>query len=118
MANDAAMMPFDESCARHLMNTTLFIGLIVSVSAFLMFSGSIVLFLKAKTIWSFLRLVGAGCLLVVGLCHICEAVRLFPWMRWGLRDSVGHYLNLWSALLGLTLFPAGYIGERLSRPPL
>jgi hypothetical protein len=90
-------------------NTTLFIGLAVSVSAFVMFSGSIILFVKGKTIWSFLQVAGAGCLLVVGLCHICEAVHLFPWMRWGFRDSVGHYVDLWSAVLGLTLFPAGYL---------
>jgi hypothetical protein len=97
------------------MNTTLFVGLVVSVSAFLMFSASVASFSKGKTVWSLMQLVGAGCLLVVGLCHVCEAVHLFPWMRWGFKDSVGHYLDLWSAILGLTLFSAGYIGGRLVR---
>jgi hypothetical protein len=78
-----------------------------------MFSVSVVSFFGGKTIWSFLQLIGAGCLLVVGLCHVCEAVYLFPWMRWGLQDSVGHYLDLYSCVLGLTLFPAGYIAGRL-----
>jgi hypothetical protein len=40
--------------------------------------------------------------------HVCEALGIFPWMLWGSEDSVGHYLNLGSALLGLTLFPLGY----------
>jgi len=34
-------------------------------------------------------------------------------MRWGLQDSVGHYLDLYSCVLGLTLFAAGYIAGRL-----
>jgi hypothetical protein len=29
-------------------------------------------------------------------------------MRWGLEDSIGHYIDLGSAVLGLTLFPTGY----------
>jgi hypothetical protein len=66
-----------------------------------MFSVSVVSFFRGRTVWSFLQLIGAGCLLVVGLCHVCEAVHLFPWMRWGFRNSAGHYLDLWSAVLGL-----------------
>jgi len=65
---------------------------------------------------AFLQLVGAGCLLVVGLCHVCEAVHLFPWMRWGFQDSVGHYLDFCSCVVGLTLFSAGYIGGSCIRP--
>jgi len=34
-------------------------------------------------------------------------------MRWGLEDSPGHYLDLVSAILGLTLFPAGYLAHAL-----
>jgi len=46
---------------------------------------------------------------MVVLTHLCEALGLFPWMHWGLKNSVGHYLDFWSATLGLTLFPAGYL---------
>ena len=79
------------------------------VPACMLFSGSAILFLRGKTVWSFLQLLGAGCLVVVVLTHICEALHLFPWMHWGLEDSVGHYLDFWSAVLGLTLFPVGYL---------
>jgi hypothetical protein len=34
-----------------------------------------------------------------------ERLHLFPSMHWGLEDSVGHYLDVSSAVLGLTLFP-------------
>ena len=72
-------------------------------------SGSVVLFFRGKTVWSFLQLLGAGCLMVVALTHVSEALHLFPWMHWGLEGSFGHYLHLSSAVLGLTLFPIGYL---------
>jgi hypothetical protein len=81
----------------------------------MLFSGSVVLFFKGKTLWSLLQLLGAGCLVVVVLTHVSEALRLFPWMHWGLDGSVGHYLDLWSAILGLTLFPVGYFFHALSK---
>ena len=47
--------------------------------------------------------------MLVVLTHICEALHLFPSMHWGLQDSAGHYLDLVSAILGLALFPMGYL---------
>ena len=100
---------------RKSMNTTLLVGLIVSALALVIVSASVVSFARAKTLWSCLQLFGAAGLLLVGLCHVCEAVHLFPWMRWGFKDSVGHCLDLSSCIVGLTLLPVGYIGGRLSR---
>ena len=64
---------------------------------------------------SFLQLFGAGCLMVVVLAHVCEAVHLFPFMHWGIKHSVGHYLDLWSALLGVALFAVGYLFHALTK---
>jgi hypothetical protein len=47
-----------------------------------------------------------------------EALRLFPWMRWGFEHSVGHYLDLWSAALGLPLIPIGYLFHALTKWPV
>lgn len=58
---------------------------------------------------SLLQLVGAGCLTLVVLTHVAEALHLFPWMHWGMEHSVGHYLDLFSAIFGLMLFPLGYL---------
>jgi hypothetical protein len=55
-----------------------------------------------------LVLLGAGCLVIVVLTHVCEALHLFPVMGWGLRKSPGHYLDLSTAILGLTFLPMGY----------
>jgi hypothetical protein len=95
------------------MNTPLAVGLVLLVPASFMFSGSVVLFCRRKSVWSLLQLVGAGCLVVV-ICHVFEALQLFPWMHWGLKDSIGHYLDFWSAILGLTLFPIGYLFHALT----
>ncbi len=53
--------------------------------------------------------------MVVVLTHVSEALHLFPWMQWGLEHSVGHYLDLSGAVLGLTLFPIGYLLHVLTK---
>jgi hypothetical protein len=97
------------------MNATLSKALVALVPEGILFVGSVLLFLREKTLGSFLQPLGAGCLVVVVLTHLCEALHLFPWMHWGSNHSVGHYLNLWSAVLGLTLFPIGYLLHALSK---
>lgn len=70
--------------------------------------GSVVLFQTRQSMWVFLQLIGSASLVIVVLTHICEALSIFHWMHWGLEDSLGHSLDLGSALLGLILFPTGY----------
>src|SRR5437870_8848705 len=96
---------------------TLMHALIVLVPACMLFAGALALFSRAKTLPSFLQLLGAGCLMVVVLAHICEALHLFPSMEWGLERSAGHYLDFGSAVLGLTSFPLGYLLHTLNRTP-
>ena len=96
------------------MNSALLKGLIALVPACILFCGSIVLFFRRKKFFCLLQVLGAGCLVTVVFTHVCEALGLFPWMRWGLKDSLGHYLDFWSAILGLTLFPAGYLFHALT----
>ncbi len=96
------------------MNVPLLKGLVALAPACMLFSGSLVLFFRGKTVCLFLQMLGAGCLVVVVLTHICETLHLFPWMDWGLEDSVGHYVDLSSAILGLTLFPVGYLLHALT----
>jgi hypothetical protein len=97
------------------MNATLLKALLALVPACMLFAGSVVFFFTRKTVGSFLQVIGAGCLVGVVLTHIFEALRLFAWMHWGLEHSVGHYLDFWSAVLGLTLFPVGYLLHALAR---
>lgn len=75
----------------------------------MLFIGSLVFFARTKSLWVFLQLVGAGGLVIVVFSHACEALHLFPWMGWGFEHSAGHYLDLGSAIVGLTMFPLGYL---------
>jgi len=81
----------------------------------MLFWGSVVLFLRVKTVPSFLQLVGAGCLVIVVLTHVFEALHLFSLMHWGEEHSIGHYVDLSSAVLGVTLFPVGYLLHALAK---
>jgi hypothetical protein len=96
------------------MNFTLLNALLAMVPVSVLFFGSGILFHKGRTLGVFLQLVGAGCLLIVVLTHLCEVLHPFPWMHWGDQHSVGHYLDLVSAVLGVTLFPLGYLCHALS----
>jgi hypothetical protein len=91
------------------------VSLTALVPAGMLFVGSVAFFLKEKTFACFLQLIGAGCLVVVVLTHVFEAFHLFPSMHWGREHSAGHYLDLWSAVLGLSLFPAGYLLHSLTK---
>jgi hypothetical protein len=64
-------------------------ALIALVPASLLFSGSLVLFFREKTVSSLLQLLGSACLVVVVLSHVCEAFHLFPSMHFGREHSVG-----------------------------
>lgn len=88
--------------------TLIVIGLLICTASV----ASAIAFAKEKTPGSFLQLLGAGFLIVDISAHVAEALHLFPWMGWGLPNSVGHYLDLTSAALGLMLFPAGYLSRR------
>ncbi len=96
------------------MNPTLFKALLALLPASALFAGAL-LFVKAKSPRSLLQLLGAGCLLLVILTHLCEGLHVLPGMGWGLEHSVGHYLDLCAALLALTLFPVGYLLHALTR---
>jgi len=86
----------------------------IGIPVFALLCGSVLLFAKEKSISSFLRVVGAGFLVIVVVTHICETLGLFAWMHWGLKFSAGHYLDFWSAALGLTLFSGGYLFHALT----
>ena len=68
-----------------------------------------------KTVWRFCSLVGALSLLMVVFTHVAEAYHLVGWMHWGENDSPGHYLDLFSAILGLILLPLGSLFQVMRR---
>ena len=91
------------------MNPILLKVLVALVPTCVLLLASAIMFIREKRAWSVLQLIGAAGLVLVVLTHLCEAVQLIPWMHWGEEYSLGHYLDLTSALLGITLFPMGYL---------
>lgn len=98
------------------MNATLLKALVALVPVGMLFLGSAILFTRGRKLGSLLQLVGAGALVLVVLTHIFEALHFLPWMQWGAEHSPGHYVDLCSAVLGVVLFPLGYVGSSLSSP--
>jgi hypothetical protein len=82
--------------------------LVALVLACVLLVACAVRFVQRRVAGALLQLVGAGFLLIVALAHVAEALRVFPIMHWGEAHSAGHYLDLSSAGLGVTLFALGY----------
>jgi hypothetical protein len=51
----------------------------------------------------FFLLAGCGCLVVMALTHVAEAMHWLPGMGWGLPNSPGHYLDLFTAIAGVAM---------------
>jgi hypothetical protein len=96
-------------------NNSLVIALLGLVPIGMLFVGSVSIFLKQKTLASISQLIGASCMVAVILFHICEVFGIFPWMSWGSENSVGHYLDLLCAVLGVSLFPIGFLLNALKK---
>ena len=97
------------------MNMILVKPLAAFVPVCVVFGGSVALLFRVRTAWCVLQVVGAGGLVVVILAHLCEALHLLSWLGWGLEHSPGHYVDLLSAVLSVTLFPLGYLADALAR---
>jgi hypothetical protein len=89
--------------------------LVASILVGILLAATVVAFARGRTVSSSLRLGGAGCLVVVVLAHAAETLRLFPGMHWGDPHSIGHYVDLTSAVLGITLLFLGSYLYQASR---
>lgn len=87
--------------------------LLASLPVGVLLCASLICLSKGRTLAVYLQVAGALCLSLVIVAHLCEALRWFPAMAWGEEHSTGHYLDLASAILGFTLFPAGYLLQAL-----
>lgn len=91
------------------MNPTLLKGLAALLPTGVLLLASALMFVREKRAWSVLQLLGSASFVLVVLTHLCEALQLFPGMHWGGEYSIGHYLDLISAVSGIGLFPMGYL---------
>lgn len=64
---------------------------------------------ESRGLATLLGLSGCACLVIVVLTHVAERLRIFPSMGWGLPNSLGHYLDLFSAVGGIALLLAAFV---------
>ena len=96
-------------------NVTLLKGLAALAPAGMLLVGAALSWRRSRAICHALQVIGAGALTLVVLTHVCEGLHWIPRMRWGEEHSPGHYLDFSGAILGLTLFPAGYLLDAVKR---
>jgi len=97
------------------MNPTFTKATAALVATGMLLVGSALQFSRRKGTAAIFQLIGAACLMVVIIAHVCEALNWFPWMHWGLEHGVGHYVDLVAVIGGLSLFPTGYLFGALTR---
>ncbi len=97
------------------MNPTLLKALVALIVVSALIAASAVSVRHRRNLGSVLQLLGSLFMLIVAVVHIFEALAVFPQMQWGQPDSVGHYLDLTSAVLGFVLVPLGFTLGRIRR---
>jgi hypothetical protein len=68
-----------------------------------------------RTLSAWLQLLRAGWLLVVVLTHVAEALHIVSSMGRGEPHSIGHYTDLASALLSITLLLAAFVASHRAK---
>jgi uncharacterized membrane protein len=84
-------------------------ALVALVAISFVLAASAIKYARERKFAAGLQVVGASCLVIVVLTHVCEALDLLPSMHWGEQQTWGHYLDLASAIIGLILLPLGYL---------
>ncbi len=97
------------------MNATLMKAVALLAVAGALFAFTATRRFRTRPLAASLQLTGTGCWVMVALVHVCEALGLFPGMGWGEEHSVGHYLDLGSAVLGTGLLVIGFLLQSASR---
>jgi|ERR1700732_5306949 hypothetical protein len=91
------------------MNAAVLKGLLALVAACTFLGVSIVLFLTRRGLASALQAMGIGCFGVMALTHVFEEFSILPGLGWGQPHSVGHFIDLVTALLGVTFMTTSFL---------
>jgi hypothetical protein len=72
-----------------------------------LFVGSALVYHHRRSTGSALLLLATLCFIVAALTHVFEALGILSGFGWGRPDTLGHYIDLTAAMLGLTLLAIG-----------
>jgi len=102
------------------MNVAVLEGILALAATSTLLVGLAILCRRCGTVDSALKLLGVACFVVfvaVALTHVSEALAILPTLGWGQPRSIGHYIDLGAAVLGLTLVFAGLLFQYVHRAP-
>jgi hypothetical protein len=91
------------------MNVTILKGFLALAVTCALLAGSAILYRRRGTPSFALLLLGTVCFVIVALTHVFEALAVLPAAGWGQPRSVGHYIDLVAAILGITLVFTGLL---------
>ncbi len=97
------------------MDGTLTTALIIAVPVGVLLVGSLIGVITTRSLPAILSLLGAVCLTGMVLTHVAEARHWLPQLQWGLPDSIGHYVDLTSTVLGLILLVGAVVAKSIRR---
>ena len=95
-------------------------GLLALAGASVFLGVSAALLLTRRDTGSTLQALGLACFGVMALTHVFEAFSILSAFGWGQPHSVGHFVDLVAALLGVTFVTSGFLLRRRyppSEPP-
>lgn len=83
-------------------------GVLAFAAACVFFGVCTVLVLTRRGLGSALQALGIGCFGVMALTHFFENFSILPKLGWGQPHSVGHFIDLVAALLGVILVTTSF----------
>jgi len=94
------------------MNASVLKGLLALAGASVFVTVSAALFATRRDLASALLATGIGWFGVMALTHVFESFSILPAFGWGRPHSVGHFIDLAAALLGVVFVTAGFLVRR------
>lgn len=91
------------------MSVSVLKGLLALAAACVFFCVCVARFLTRRGLSSALQALGIGCFGIMALTHVFERFSIFPEFGWGRPHSVGHFIDLVAALLGVTLMTTSFL---------
>ena len=90
-------------------------GVLALAAACVFFGVCAVLVSTRRNLSSALQAIGIGCFGVMALTHVFENFAILPELGWGLPHSVGHFIDLVAAVLGVALMTTSFLLWRRGR---
>ena len=98
------------------MNAAVLKGIVALAGAIVFLAVSAALYITRRDLGSALLAAGIGWFAVMALTHFFESFSILPAFGWGRPNSVGHFIDLAAALLGITFVTIGFLVHRRAAP--